>query len=100
MHATYYRQITHGIHTTDILLDSYSYTCALQGSAKEHIESLGYTSKEINTVAGMHTYATISVCSYRDLHRVEEIWQTLFKNVDVMFFANTQIQKSGNHGIS
>ena len=61
------------------------------------MESFAYTSKEINTVAGMHTYLTIDVCSPKDHHAVEEIWRTLFGNVVVLFYANNNAcNKSGN----
>lgn len=67
----------------------------LQGSSKEEMESLAYTSKEINTVAGMYTYVSIGICSPKDLHTVEEIWSTLFRNIDVLFYASTKANKSG-----
>lgn len=67
----------------------------LQGDTKEEIENLAYTSKEINTVAGLHTYTTIGICNPEHLHTVKEIWSTLFENVDVLFYANTKAFRSG-----
>lgn len=78
-----------------MLLASYTCTCTLQGSAKEYIESLGYTSREIKTVACMHTYVTISVQLQRSAEGERDMGG-LFRNVDVMFLANTKTQKPGN----
>ena len=46
-------------------------------------------------MAGLHTYVSIGICSPRDLHVVEEIWKALFKNIDVLFHANIEADKSG-----
>ena len=80
--------------TCSLLIQVY---LTLQGSTREEIESLAYTSKKINTVAGLHTYVSIGICSPRDLHVVEAIWNALFKNVDLLFYASTKANKSGAH---
>lgn len=69
----------------------------LQGDTKEEIENLAYTSKEINTVAGLHIYVSVGVCSPEDLHVVSDVWNTLFGNTDILFYATTKPNKSGNY---
>ena len=47
---------------------------SLQGCAKEDVESLAYTIKEINAVTGLGLYTASVVCFPKTVPLVQEVW--------------------------
>lgn len=54
------------------------------------MESVGYTTKEINAVAGCQIYTVAAMCDPCLLSVVQEVWSKAFINTEVLFAANTQ----------
>lgn len=68
-----------------------------QKYSTQEIESISYTVKEINTVAGLHTYTVVAFCEPESFVIVKEIWGSVFTGVDVLFFADEQFtNRSGS----
>ena len=67
------------------------YHC-FQGCNTEDIENISYTIKEINTVAGLHTYTVVCVCQPEAFLALKDVWENVFTCVDVLFFADHQSQ--------
>ena len=67
----------------------------LQGSSKDAVESAGYTAKEINSTASLHTYTTVALCHPDLLHDVQTVWKQLFENVELLFVISDHFHKPG-----
>ena len=69
----------------------------IQKCDTQEIESISYTAKEINTVAGLHSYTVVSICEPESFLLVKEIWESVCTDVDVVFFADDHSNnRSGN----
>ena len=64
-------------------------TLFLQGSSTEEIENISYTAKEINTVAGLHTYTVLCVCEPEAFVTIQTVWEGIF-----LFLDTFSLQKS------
>ena len=62
---------------------------SLQGSSTEEIENISYTAKEINTVAGLHTYTVLCVCEPEAFVTIQTVWEGIF-----LFLDTFSLQKS------
>jgi len=68
-----------------------------QNYSTQEIESISYTVKEINTVAGLHTYTIVAFCEPESFVIVKEVWESVFNSVNVLFFPDEQFtNKSGS----
>ena len=47
-----------------------------------------YTIKEINAVAGCHTFGTAAICDPCLFYQVHDVWSKAFINTEVLFSAN------------
>ncbi len=67
-----------------VLIALYSFT---QDCTRETIESLAYTIKEINAVAGCSTYTVGALSCPASFQVIQEVWTKVFVNADVLFAA-------------
>ena len=59
------------------------------------MEKMGYTAKEINSIASLSTYTAIVMCHPDQLQDVRVVWSQLFDNVDVLFAISDDFHNPG-----
>jgi len=74
-----------------LVLEILHFLVLFQGSSAESIKKISYAIKEINTVAGLHTYSVVGICDPEMFPQVLETWKNIFTDVDVLFFADENI---------
>ena len=67
---------------------------SLQGCAKEDVESLAYTIKEINAVTGLGLYTASVVCFPKTVPLVQEVWTKAFVNTVNLYITNASLPRS------
>jgi len=61
----------------------------------ESLEGTAYTIKEINAMNNCHVFTVAAFCSLKQLTEVQEVWKTVFTNVDTLYC----IDKTSSEGI-
>jgi len=51
----------------------------------ESLEGTAYTIKEINAMNNCHVFTAAAFCSLKQLSEVQEVWKTVFTNVDTLY---------------
>ena len=64
----------------------------MQGCTQEDVESILYTIKEINSVAGCCVYTVACTCCINELPLVREISEKVFINTKVLFWCDNTIR--------
>ena len=57
----------------------------IQETTKESLEGVAYTIKEINAMSNCHVFTVAAFCSLQKLPQVQEVWTTVFTNVDTLY---------------
>ena len=52
------------------------------------MQSLAYSVKEVNAVAGCTLFVVAAICNLNSLSLTQEVWQHAFVNYDVLFYAS------------
>ena len=63
----------------------------VQGHVQE-VESIFYTIKEVNSVAGCVLYTTACICAINDLPAVKEISERIFINTEVLYWCDNTVK--------
>lgn len=61
--------------------------------AKDKMESLAYTVKEVNAFLGCHLYVVAAMSDVDDYQQVQQIWQRAFGHSEVLFVANSSVKR-------
>ena len=51
----------------------------------ELLEGAAYTIKEINAISNCLVFTVAAFCSLKQLQEVQEVWKTVFTNVDTLY---------------
>ena len=70
--------------------------CYLQECPQETVESILYTTKEVNSVAGCCVYTSACICCIDLLPEIRKVCQKAFVNTEVLFWCDDTVKGTNN----